>query len=267
MNLPLRSLPKLLIPLVLAGSPASAQAKFDRPQLRARLRLAVGETIHAAVSISLQPGWRLPWKNPSGTGVAPRLTWKLPPGWTVQPLPWPVPKALQTPEGLVPGYVDTVTFLAVLKPPAEDVDPTARIQVDLAWEVAKDAREAGQGSLATTLGSGVDRISPMELMGARLRLPMPPPQAFQAGPARAQREGDRLLVRIPVTGQTPTGFFPEAPEGFTASLGEVAVAPDGITVSLRPSGADARLSRLKGLVQFPDGAVEVDLPVPDPIQP
>lgn len=51
------------------------------------------------VTLSLDPGWHVSWRNPGETGLPTRLTWSLPAGVRVLSETWPVPVIAHTPVG------------------------------------------------------------------------------------------------------------------------------------------------------------------------
>ena len=57
-------------------------------------------TVQPGVPFSLafvmrpQPGWHGYWRNPGDAGAEPRVTWRLPEGWSAGSLTYPVPQRL-----------------------------------------------------------------------------------------------------------------------------------------------------------------------------
>ena len=43
------------------------------------------------------PGWHTYWKFPGDAGIPTELKWKLPPGWKVGEIQWPIPLKLSEP--------------------------------------------------------------------------------------------------------------------------------------------------------------------------
>jgi len=70
-------------------------------------------TAQLLVTLHVDPGWHVSWRNPGETGLPTRLTWNLPPGVRMTRETWPVPVIAHTPvgathtlEGDVPWLVD-----------------------------------------------------------------------------------------------------------------------------------------------------------------
>ena len=51
------------------------------------------------VTLAIDPGWHVSWRNPGETGLPTRLTWSLPAGVRVLNETWPVPVIAHTPVG------------------------------------------------------------------------------------------------------------------------------------------------------------------------
>lgn len=79
---------------------------------------SIGVAPHRAqvlVTLAIDPGWHVSWRNPGETGLPTRLTWNLPAGVRVRDETWPVPVIAHTPvgathtlEGEVPWLVEFV---------------------------------------------------------------------------------------------------------------------------------------------------------------
>lgn len=261
---------RLLRPLSLlvALAPAAwSQARLERPQLRANLRLAVGTTVAAAITFRLEPGWHLYWKNPGDAGLPLAVTWKLPPGWKQGPLEFPVPVAHPGPEGLTYIHEGQVTFLATLIPPPHGPAAEATVTAELDWLVCKEDCLPGRGVLTAKVLGGLDRLSPMELAGMRTKLPRPSDPDLAMGPVEVRRQSDRVVATFRLGGPAAAkaiAFFPDVPEGYTVLHSEVKVEAGQVILPLRPTKAAAPAARLKGLLHLGTHAVQVDVPLPSP---
>ena len=114
-----KSLPLLLIALgLLAGGTGAARAAESAAvhSTRATATLvtesdtvAPGKPVRVALRLRLAPGWHTYWRNPGDAGVAPDLSFTLPPGVTAGPVAWPAPH-LET-EGPLATYAYTGELL------------------------------------------------------------------------------------------------------------------------------------------------------------
>jgi DsbC/DsbD-like thiol-disulfide interchange protein len=110
---------RLGVMMLLAASAVAAQA---RPQIGNGVKHAsatvepITVTAHSAtflVTLHVEPGWHVSWRNPGETGLPTRLSWSLPVGVHTRAETWPVPLiqhtaigATHTLEGDVPWIVD-----------------------------------------------------------------------------------------------------------------------------------------------------------------
>src|ERR1700755_1591095 len=54
-----------------------------------------GQPFLVGVRFKIDSDWHIYWKNPGDSGIPPKITWNLPPGFTVGDLQWPVPKRIE----------------------------------------------------------------------------------------------------------------------------------------------------------------------------
>src|ERR1700722_2967366 len=69
-----------------------------------------GESFDAGLRLKMKPGWHVYWKNPGDSGLAPKLDWSLPAGWSADAFEWPAPRRLEAPPLTSFGYEDEVVF-------------------------------------------------------------------------------------------------------------------------------------------------------------
>ena len=103
--------------LLARAAPAQPRLLTGTGAQHARASIAsVGVSPHGAqvlVTLAIDPGWHVSWRNPGETGLPTRLTWSLPTGVRVHDETWPVPViahtavgATHTLEGEVPWIVE-----------------------------------------------------------------------------------------------------------------------------------------------------------------
>lgn len=94
-----------LIMLAMASSVSHGQprAQIGNGVTHARASVAAIATsstrVQLLVTLRLDPGWHVSWRNPGETGLPTRLTWSLPAGVRVLNETWPVPVIAHTPVG------------------------------------------------------------------------------------------------------------------------------------------------------------------------
>ncbi len=138
-----------------------------------------GGTARVLVTLSVDPGWHVSWRNPGETGLPTRFAWSLPAGVRVETVTWPVPAVAFTPVGT-----------------------THTLEGDVPWLVSFriDGASASDRLLGLTLRYGVcrDVCIPEQLTvqgvlparGTTQRVPIPP--ALQA---RLVRDAGTIAAR------------------------------------------------------------------------
>src|SRR5262245_25516367 len=65
-----------------------------------------GRPFWIGIRLTLDKKWHAYWKNPGDAGMAPAVEWKLPEGYMVRELVWPVPKRFSLNDAISFGYED-----------------------------------------------------------------------------------------------------------------------------------------------------------------
>src|SRR5262245_61466402 len=94
--------PHRMVPLVVAFAlvPASVLAStVDAPHVQVALvaetaSIQPGSELQVGLRFAPERGWHVYWRNPGDSGEAPRLTWRLPDGFTASELAWPAPERI-----------------------------------------------------------------------------------------------------------------------------------------------------------------------------
>jgi Disulphide bond corrector protein DsbC len=232
--------------------------------LQVDLSVSEGPEVYAALRFRMEPGWHLYWKNPGDSGLPPEVAWDLPEGWKAGPLEHPVPLALASPGGLDYVHSGAFTFLAKLIPPSGK-QPAGTVRARLDWLACKDACVQGKAVLSARVGDPATRLVPEALALARAQLPLGKNPGLQAGPASILRSADRWLIEIPLLGPEAARagtFFPEVLPGFTIVYREVHTEKGVLRIPVMPSGPDARLDLLRGVLLLGGQGVALELPLP-----
>ena len=144
----------LLACLTIVSTNASAQPNDDHPakvELLANVSsIKPGEPFTVGVRFTMRPNWHVYWLNPGDSGMPPQVTWKLPDGFTVSELQFPVPKKFEQPGDMVGyGYEDEVLLTATVTPPKElKQGTTVPITADVNWMVCQDVCLLGDAKLS-----------------------------------------------------------------------------------------------------------------------
>ena len=101
----------------------------------ATVPIQAGKPFTATVVLDLQPGFHTYWQYPGDSGLAPKVTWHLPEGWTASPIEFAIPHQFSEPgDMIVYGYEKQQLLRAVITPPKElQKDRFYPIKASLTW--------------------------------------------------------------------------------------------------------------------------------------
>src|SRR5437868_3052839 len=72
-----------------------------------------GQPFHVGVLLQIDPGWHIYWENPGESGAPTRVKMTAPPGVTVEPARYPIPKTFVQPGNLTGyGYEEQAMLIA-----------------------------------------------------------------------------------------------------------------------------------------------------------
>ena len=82
--------------LIILASHASAQVYQGKELVKAELlaetsAVVPGKTFNVGLLLRMAPGWHTYWAFSGDAGLPTELKWKLPPGWQVGDIQWPIP--------------------------------------------------------------------------------------------------------------------------------------------------------------------------------
>jgi len=140
----------------LAEAP-TAEASLVRAELLAdAATVQPGDTFTVGVRFTIDPKWHIYWHNPGDAGMATGIDWKLPDGWEVGELRWPLPIRFIQPGDIVGyGYENQVMLSAVVTVPADaELGQSVTIAAEPYWLVCKDICLPGEAKVSTTVKVG-----------------------------------------------------------------------------------------------------------------
>ena len=274
----------LLIALLLV--PALAQARGIEPQLVAEGAAPPGGTVDVAIVMHPAAGWHGYWLNPGDAGLPMQIEWKLPKGFAVGPLRYPVPARLKIAGLMNYVYDRDYAVLTQLKVPA-GASGTIPIRADAHWLACTDKMcvpEEGQLSLDLPVGTGTPNraqfdqwrqalprplavLAHFEIAGNRFRIAIPLPGSIKvdnpyifpvtdgpvdyAGEQHFSRSDDILIADLPHKQGQPPQFAGVLALGNGSGLEFQAApgpVPSGGTSLGSPLGANALLWALLGAI-------------------
>src|SRR5207247_8557096 len=90
-----------------------------------------GNPFSVGLLLRMAPGWHTYWKFPGDAGLPTELKWKLPQGWKVGEIQWPIPlKTIDPGDIQTYGYQDEVLLMQEITPPASIGASTVKISAD-----------------------------------------------------------------------------------------------------------------------------------------
>lgn len=236
--------------------------------------ISPGRDFGLAVRLQMEEGWHTYWVNPGDSGLATKVTWRLPEGLSVGPLQWPAPDLFGQPPVVSFGYGGEVLLIATVTPdsslrPGIDVPLGAKV----VWVECKDVCLPGRAEVELTLPvrSGPPGRDPeaSRFEETRSRVPSAPGGwRFVAGSAP---ESVYLTFWSPVEPPIRAARFFPARGGFLDHSAPQPLSPadGGHSLRLRRNpNASGPTDRLQGVlvVEAADGrlAVRVDVPIREP---
>jgi DsbC/DsbD-like thiol-disulfide interchange protein len=252
---------------------ASAQDKAPTENGPAKLQLVAEEAAYqpgvpmwVGVIFRIDPGWHIYWQNPGDSGTPPKIIWRLPKGFHVGEVRWPLPVRLGKAPVIDYGYQGQVLLMAPVLSPPNSIAP-ATIVADVEYVVCSGVCIPAKTQLTLMVPPVPGRTehpSPSSSLfeATRKQFPRPAPDSWDMS-AELSRKGFLLTVN----GITPKGnvtFFPldtglidnAAPQTQSA-------IDDGFSLMLPKSDLLTRYPRkLHGVLDIPGmGAFEIEAPV------
>ena len=241
---------RLLILLALLLAPALAHARGIDPELVAEGPAVRGGEVELAIVMRTRPGWHGYWLNPGDAGLPMEVQWRLPPGFSVSDLRYPVPTRL-TIAGIM-NYVyerDYAVLVRMKAPPG--ASGTVPIRAEARWLACTDkicVPESGSFELDLPVGTGTPNRAQFDEWRRALPRPLATPAAFQS-------TGDVYRVAIPL----PRSVAVDDPSVFPIDDGPIDYAApqkffrdgDRLVAHLKMKRGDPR--ELRGVLALGDG--------------
>src|ERR1700730_6071817 len=111
-----------------------------------------GKPFTAGLLLRIAPGWHTCWKFSGDAGIPSEVKWKLPPGWKVGEIQWPIPLKLKDPGDIQTyGYSDEVLLMQEITPPASIDDSQVKLNAEASWLVCERICIPGNANLQLAL--------------------------------------------------------------------------------------------------------------------
>ncbi len=210
----------------------------------------------AGLLLRMAPGWHTYWKFSGDAGLPTEIKWKLPPGWKVGEIRWPIPLKTNDPGDIQTyGYQDEVLLMQEMIPPAKIDNSPVKLSAEASWLVCERICIPGSTSLQLEIPTSPESRPANTELFARFRklLPQDWPATDVAG-SKWNRAGSEL--RFSVTNATlanyPVADFYPLPEG-NIVVGHPRIESrtgNEITFAIPIESASKDLLSIKGLVVF-----------------
>jgi thiol:disulfide interchange protein DsbD len=252
----------LLCWLLVAVAPHGLAQNYQGKQLvRAELladttAIVAGKPFTVGLLLRMAPGWHTYWKFSGDAGLPTEMKWKLPPGWKVGDIQWPIPlKTIDPGDIETYGYENEVLLMQEVTPPSKIDGLSAKPSTEANWLVCEKICIPGGATLQLDLPVASTSQPANTDVFARYRRLLP---QNLAGPDVARADWSRVGsdLRLKITGETlakyqAVDFFP-LPEQETI-VGHPAVQSRNngeIVFRIPLESAPKNLSSLAGLVVF-----------------
>lgn len=213
-----------------------------------------GKSFRAGLVLKMAGGWHTYWQYGGDAGIATEIKWKLPAGFGVGPIDWPLPEIDLQPEAdiLTYTYRGEVLLMQTVRPPAAIRESQVTLRADASWLVCAEICIPGKApglTLTLPVAATAEPANAAEFQRWSQRLPSSEPLPF---PISWSRSGKQLVAKVsPPAGTKTVEFFPLPPA--EEDIGHPAVtgsAKDGFTISVEAA------SDLRGVLAIKDASGE-----------
>jgi thiol:disulfide interchange protein DsbD len=246
---------------------ASAQNYQGRELVKATLladtsAVVPGKPFTAGLFLRMAPGWHTYWKFSGDAGLPTEIKWKLPPGWKVGEIQWPIPLKTNDPGDIQTyGYQDEILLLQEITPPAKIDTSPVKLSAEANWLVCEKICIPGGANLELELPTSTTAEPKNTDLFARYRRLVS--QKFpdsKTATVTWSHTGSDLHLKIvnENLANYPTIDFYPLPQGNTV-VGHPSVEsrkPNEIVFRIPIESPDKNLSAMPGLIvfsKFPNG--------------
>lgn len=146
----------LLFSLLPAQAAPPAAAEFRGKGLTVELVSEVtsvcpGQPFYAGLFIQHDPKHHTYWLNPGLAGVATKLEWSLPQGWTAGEIEWPAPDKVKMANIDTHGFERDVLLMVKITPPPKGGSPAVTLKTKASWMCCGATCNPGYRDFAVTL--------------------------------------------------------------------------------------------------------------------
>ena len=213
-----------------------------------------GRSFEVILHLHSDPGWHTYWVNPGDAGLATRIKWTLPDGFTAEPIQWPTPEKHSMGPLVTYGYEGDVYLITKINVAATVAEGPVEIKAKASWLVCQEQCIPGKGEFTLKFGvidpdfhsPGIGYVIANEdfFKAAEARLPF----VNQGWNVKGAYTASALEITFsnkegrPEKGMGKLQFFPEQPNVLDAQAKQVSQegsptpADFGITIPLIQNG-------------------------------
>src|SRR5882762_3066213 len=215
-----------------------------------------GKPFTVGFLLRMAPGWHTYWKFSGDAGLPTELKWKLPPGWKIGEIQWPIPlKTIDPGDIETYGYTNEVLLMQKITPPSKLDDSSAKLSTEANWLVCEKICIPGNASLQLELPKSTTSASANTEIFTRFRRLLaqnwPEPKVATANWTRTGSDL-RLSVKSATLANYPRADFYPLPEGETV-VGHPKVesrSANEVVFRVPIESASKDLSSIQGLIVF-----------------
>src|SRR5947207_1804470 len=215
-----------------------------------------GKPFTVGLLLRMAPHWHTYWKFPGDAGLPSELKWKLPEGWKIGEIQWPIPLKTTDPGDIKTyGYQDEVLLMQEITPPDSINDSTVKLAADATWLVCEKICIPGNASLQLELPKSTTGAPANTEIFARYRRLLPrdwPGDNVASANWKRVRSDLRLNVKSVTLANYPNVDFYPLPQGDTVVGHPQLESRSGNEMVFRVplESASKDLSSIQGLVVF-----------------
>ena len=247
---------------ILALAPQSqAQVYQGKELVKAELladtsSIVPGKSFTIGLLLRMAPGWHTYWAFSGDAGLPTELKWKLPPGWKVGEIQWPIPlKTIDPGDIETYGYENEVLLMQEITPPQKLDNSKVKLSAEANWLVCEKICIPGSATLQLELPVSTTSQPANSELFARYRhlLPQNWPGSNVAS-ANWSRVGRDL--RLKITSETLANypaldFFPLPGQGVVVGHPTIESRnKNEVTFRVPIESSEKNLSSIPGLIVF-----------------
>lgn len=215
-----------------------------------------GKPFTVGLLLRMAPAWHTYWKFSGDAGLPSELKWKLPPGWKIGEIQWPIPlKTIDPGDIQTYGYENEVLLMQEITPPAKLDSSSIKLSADASWLVCERICIPGGATLQLELpASTTSQLANTELFTRYRRLLSQNWPGANVATADWGRVGSDL--RLKVTSETlanypAVDFFPLPEQNTVVGHPRIESRSKSEVVFRIPiESSEKSLSSMAGLIVF-----------------